>query len=78
MLANNKIHWNDEKHLEFTDKVYEKINYYAIKASMNIAKAKGEYSCFRGSDWDNGDYFKLRDIIQNSGLSYKKILRSMV
>ena len=47
MLANNKIHWNDEKHLEFADKVYEKINYYAIKASMNIAKEKGEYSCFR-------------------------------
>ncbi len=61
MLANNKIHWNDERHLDFTDKVYEKINYYAIKASMNIAKFKGEYSCFRGSDWDNGDYFKLRN-----------------
>lgn len=24
MLANNKIHWNDERHLDFTDKVYEK------------------------------------------------------
>ncbi|WP_370831584.1 ribonucleoside-diphosphate reductase subunit alpha [Clostridium sp.] len=61
MLANNKIHWNDEKHLEFTDKVYEKINYYAIKASMNISREKGEYSCFKGSDWDNGNYFKLRE-----------------
>ena len=61
MLVNNKIHWNDEKHLEFTDKVYEKINYYAIKASMNISREKGEYSCFKGSDWDNGNYFKLRE-----------------
>lgn len=60
MLANNKIHWNEEKHLEFADKVYEKINYYAIKASMKIAKEKGAYSCFEGSDWDNGQYFSLR------------------
>ena len=60
MLANNKIQWNSEEHLEFADTVYEKINYYAIKASMNIAKEKGAYSCFEGSDWHNGDYFKLR------------------
>lgn len=60
MLANNKIPWTSDAHLEFTDKVYEKINYYAIKASMNIAKEKGAYEYFRGSDWDNGDYFKLR------------------
>jgi ribonucleoside-diphosphate reductase alpha chain len=61
MLANNKIHWNEEKHLEFVDKVYEKINYYAIKASMNIAKEKGSYSCFKGSDWYTGKYFDLRE-----------------
>lgn len=61
MLANNKIHWNEEKHLEFVDKVYEKINYYAIKASMNIAKEKGMYPCFKGSDWHTGEYFDLRE-----------------
>ena len=60
MLANNKIHWAEEKHLEFADKVYENINYYAVKASMKIAKEKGSYECFEGSDWQNGDYFKLR------------------
>ena len=60
MLANNKIHWAEEKHLEFADKVYENINYYAVKASMKIAKEKGSYESFEGSDWQNGDYFKLR------------------
>ncbi|WP_302653938.1 ribonucleoside-diphosphate reductase subunit alpha [uncultured Clostridium sp.] len=60
MLANNKINWAEEKHLEFADKVYENINYYAVKASMKIAKEKGSYECFEGSDWQNGDYFKLR------------------
>lgn len=61
MLVNNKIHWNSEEHLKFIDKVYEDINYYSIKASMKIAKEKGRYSYFEGSDWDNGDYFELRD-----------------
>ena len=50
-----------EKHLEFADKLYEKINYYAIKASNKIAKEKGSYEYFEGSDWENGEYFKLRD-----------------
>ena len=60
MLANNLIHWTDEEHKAFADDVYERINYHAIKASMNIAKEKGRYSCFEGSDWQNGDYFDLR------------------
>lgn len=65
MLVNNKIHWNSDKHLEFADKVYEDINYYAIKASMKIAKEKGKYSYFEGSDWENGEYFELRNYNSN-------------
>lgn len=60
MLANNKIHWTEEEHKSFTDAVYEKINYFAIKASMEISKEKGAYELFTGSDWDNGNYFELR------------------
>ena len=60
MLANNLIHWTEEAHKDFADDVYERINYHAIKASMNIAKEKGRYSCFEGSDWETGEYFRLR------------------
>ena len=60
MLANNFIHWTAEEHLEFADKVYERINYHAIKASMKIAKEKEAYKCFEGSDWNTGEYFTLR------------------
>lgn len=60
MLANNRIHWTEEKHKDFADEVYERINYYAVKASMKIAKEKGVYNLFKESDWDNGDYFELR------------------
>lgn len=60
MLTNNRVVWTSDDHFEFTDRVYEKINYYAIQASMNIAKDKGRYEYFEGSDWENGSYFKLR------------------
>jgi ribonucleoside-diphosphate reductase alpha chain len=60
MLANNLIHFTEDKHKDFVDDVYERINYHAIKASMNIAKEKEEYSYFEGSDWDTGKYFDLR------------------
>ncbi|MBX7358657.1 ribonucleoside-diphosphate reductase subunit alpha [Clostridium chauvoei] len=70
MLANNFIHWTDEKHMEFVDRVYERINYHAIKASMNIAKEKGTYSCFKDSDWQTGEYFLLRGY---DSLEWKKL-----
>ncbi|WP_297630673.1 ribonucleoside-diphosphate reductase subunit alpha [uncultured Clostridium sp.] len=71
MLVNNRIHFTDEVHREFVDKVYENINYYAIKASMQIAKEKGRYVAFEGSDWDNGQYFELRDYNSERWLSLK-------
>ncbi len=61
LLVNNGIDWETDEHLEFSDRVFEDINYYAIKASNEIAKDKGSYSFFEGSDWQNGDYFTIRD-----------------
>lgn len=62
MLVKNDIRWSEkDRHQEFVDRVYEDINYFAIKESNKIAKEKGSYKYFEGSDWDNGDYFRLRD-----------------
>ncbi|SHJ76834.1 ribonucleoside-diphosphate reductase alpha chain [Clostridium cavendishii DSM 21758] len=72
MLANNKIGWTTDEHLEFADKVYEKINFYAIKASLNIAKEKGSYPHFEGSDWQTGDYFKIRGYESTAWQELKK------
>ncbi len=60
MLAKNKILWESEEHLEFVDELFERINFYAIRASKNIAVAKGAYEYFPGSDWQSGDYFEKR------------------
>lgn len=75
MLANNKIHWTADEHLEFADKIYERINYHAIKASMNIAKEKGAYEVFKGSDWESGDYFKIREYESESWCNLKNDIK---
>ncbi|WP_300924112.1 ribonucleoside-diphosphate reductase subunit alpha [uncultured Dubosiella sp.] len=60
MLAKHKIAWESEKHLEFVDVLFEKINYAAISASCQLAAEKGRYALFEGSDWQTGAYFDKR------------------
>ena len=59
-LAIRGIRWESEEHLNFIDKVFERINYAAIEASAELAKEKGRYTYFEGSDWQTGDYFTKR------------------
>ena len=59
-LAVRGIRWESEEHLSFMDKVFERINYAAIAASSELAKEKGAYHYFEGSDWQTGAYFIKR------------------
>jgi ribonucleoside-diphosphate reductase alpha chain len=63
MLAQLKIVWESVAHVEKADELYEWINYCAIRASMEIAKEKGAYPAFAGSDWQTGDYFAQRNYV---------------
>jgi ribonucleoside-diphosphate reductase alpha chain len=62
-LALNKIMWETEEHLEFADKLYENIAYYAIRGSMELAKERGAYHYFEGSEWHTGEYFVRRGYV---------------
>ena len=59
-LAKRRIKWESKDHLQFMDKVFETINRAAILASSNLAKEKGSYQFFEGSDWQTGAYFDKR------------------
>lgn len=61
MLAKHQIKWESEDHLRFADKVFEDIGYAAIKASNELAKERGSYSLFEGSEWQSGEYFARRN-----------------
>ena len=54
MLAENKIAWGSEEHLEKIDEVMEMVSYNAIKASSNLALEKGVYPDYEGSNWSKG------------------------
>lgn len=60
LLALKGITWNSPEAEAYCDGLYERINYLAIKASMELAKEKGTYRVFKGSDWHTGEYFERR------------------
>ena len=60
MLAKHRIKWESGEHLDFADKVFERINYAAISASSRIGAEKGSYEYFEGSEWQSGEYFRKR------------------
>lgn len=64
-LAIRGIKWESDAHLSFVDEVFERINRAAIEASSDIAKEKGSYLEFEGSDWQNGAYFEKRGYISD-------------
>ena len=63
MLAKHGIAWESEKHLEFAEQVFARIHYAAIAASSRLAKEKGSYAYFEGSDWQTGVYFEKRGLV---------------
>ncbi len=56
-LVKHGIQWESEEHLEFAEALFERIAYYAIKGSMQLAKERGRYELFEGSDWSKGIFF---------------------
>ncbi len=75
MLAKQGLRFESREHLAFADRLYEKINYYALKASMELAVEKGPYSCFLGSDYESGAYFEKRGYISEQWQSLASKIR---
>ncbi len=58
-LAKNRIGYETEQALEFVDAFFMMVNYYSIKASVEIAKEKNEvFTGFAESEYATGEYFE--------------------
>ena len=79
LLALHKIKWESEEAVKFNEELYEEIAYQAIKASMELAKERGKYPAFEGSEWSTGEYIsrkfgnsekwrKLREEVKKNGV----------
>ena len=75
MLAKNKIQWESEEHLAFVDSLFEDINFAAVSTSCEIAKEKGSYRFFEGSDWQTGVYFEKRGYSSPRWVGLQKQIR---
>lgn len=54
-LVKKRIKFDESK--EVVGELFEKIAYSGILASSNIAKERGSYKLFKGSDWEKGIFF---------------------
>ncbi|MGE7904244.1 ribonucleoside-diphosphate reductase subunit alpha [Peribacillus sp. NPDC094092] len=71
LLATQNIYWESDEAVHYADALYEKIAYLTIKASNELAKEKGSYPYFEGSDWHTGDYFELRKYTDQKWMDLK-------
>ena len=71
-LVRHGIDWETEAHVQTADRLFEDIAYYAIKASMELAKEKGAYHAFYGSEWETGKYFERRGYTSERWLALKE------
>ncbi|WP_099362381.1 ribonucleoside-diphosphate reductase subunit alpha [Fredinandcohnia onubensis] len=60
LLALKGIYWESDEAVQYADELYEAVAYNAIQSSMELAKEKGAYSKFKGSEWESGIYFTRR------------------
>ncbi|MCA1062104.1 ribonucleoside-diphosphate reductase subunit alpha [Rossellomorea sp. AcN35-11] len=60
LLALKGLKWESDDAVEYCDTLYEDMAYYTIKSSHELAREKGAYPYFEGSDWATGEYFSKR------------------
>ncbi len=53
-LAVNKMAYDSEKARKYVDRLYEKFSYHTYRASVDLAKERGHYKVYPGSDYDKG------------------------
>lgn len=72
LLALKGIRWESDEAVAYNDRLYEDIAYLTIKASADLAKEKGAYPAFEGSDWHSGEYFVKRGYIDEHAESVRE------
>jgi ribonucleoside-diphosphate reductase alpha chain len=60
LLALEGIFWESDEAVDYADRLYEDIAYLTIQSSMALAKEKGTYPKFEGSEWQSGKYFERK------------------
>ena len=75
-----EVPYASEEAIEFADRSMEMVSYFAIQASSNLAKERGNYDSFKGSLWSKGvlPIDSLKILKENRGENYIDIDESCV
>lgn len=70
LLAQKRMKWESEESIEYADRLYEKIAFLTIQASMKLAKEKEVYPLFNGSEWQTGKYFERKGYLNQTDFDF--------
>ncbi len=80
-LATNKIPYDSLKARRYVNKLFERFAYHTYRASVDLAKERGHYKVYPGSDYDKGlilgrklDWYKKNT---RYGKDWEKLFRDM-
>lgn len=78
-----EVPYDSEEAISLCESVQEYTSYFCIEASSDLAKERGSYRNYEGSDWQKGilpveeglslDWGRLRDIVQNQGMRNSQV-----
>lgn len=71
-LANLGIRWESKRAEKEMKRIYEKIAFYTIEASMELAKEKGAFPKFHESKWADGSWFDEHNLTSKRWQKLKK------
>lgn len=75
-MTNNGVKWEDGESSLHTEEFFKSYMIACIKASSKLAKEKGSYPLFEGSDWHTGKYFDKRGFVGEEWDEIRKIASS--
>lgn len=78
LLALENIQWESQEAVDYADKLYEEIAYLALRESMELAKERGAYPVFKGSEWETGEYFERRGYFEQENSERWKELHNNI
>lgn len=74
LLAKLQIPFNSQRAVDFVSELEEVIMLYTIEASAELAKEKGSYPAFPGSEWESGEWIKSRPISDKYQEQWNKVI----
>jgi ribonucleoside-diphosphate reductase alpha chain len=73
LQTNKGIRWESSDSAKLADEVFKRQLKANIKASYKLAKEKGSYPLYDGSEWNTGEFFDKRGLVGEEWEEYRQM-----